>query len=46
MEVDKGKLVNWVKQEIDGCEIRREQERENAMRELLLKLERGYFDKK
>lgn len=44
--LDKGKLVKWLKEEIYGCESRGEQERENAMRELLAKVERGYFDKK
>ena len=43
--MDKEKLVKWIKEEINGCHIRRETERENAMRELLLKVERGYFDK-
>lgn len=42
--MDKEKLVKWIKEEITGCNIRREQERENAMRELLAKIERGYFD--
>jgi hypothetical protein len=43
--LDKEKLIKWIKEEIQGCEIRRETERENAMRELSLKIERGYFDK-
>lgn len=43
--MDKGKLIKWVKEEINGCEIRKETERENAMRELLLKIERGFFDR-
>jgi len=43
--MDKQKLIKWIKEEIVGCELRKETERENAMRELLLKVERGYFDK-
>lgn len=46
MDVDKNKLIKWIKEEIYGCSVRREYERENAMRELLLKVERGYFDKR
>ena len=45
-QVDKEKLMKWVKEEIQGCEQRRETEREIAMRQLLLKIERGYFDVK
>lgn len=43
-EVDKEKLTKWITQEIRGCDIRNETERATAMRELLLKIERGYFD--
>jgi hypothetical protein len=43
--MDESKLIKWVKEEIYGCEARRETERANAMRELLLKIKRGYFDK-
>ena len=42
--LDKTKLTKWIKEEIHGCHSRRETERENAMRELLVKIERGYFD--
>lgn len=42
--MNKEKIVKWINEEIIGCSIRRETERENAMRELLLKIERGYFD--
>ncbi|MEK4025435.1 hypothetical protein [Sporosarcina sp. FSL W7-1283] len=42
--MNKEKLIKWIKEEIIGCSARREQERENAMRELLAKIERGYFD--
>lgn len=42
--MNKEKIIKWIKEEIIGCEIRKEIERENAMRELLLKIERGYFD--
>lgn len=44
--MDKEKIIKWIKQEIYGCKSRRETERENAMSELLLKIERGFFDKK
>jgi DNA-directed RNA polymerase beta' subunit len=43
--IDKEKLTKWINEEIYGCHNRHETERENAMRELLLKIERGYFDK-
>lgn len=43
--MDKDKLVKWINEEIYGCKSRGETERENAMSELLLKIERGYFDK-
>ena len=43
--MDKDKLVKWIKEEIRGCESRNETERANAMSELLLKIERGNFDK-
>lgn len=43
--LDKEKLIKWIKEEIYGCSTRKERERENAMRELLMKIERGYFDK-
>ncbi|GIN22613.1 hypothetical protein [Siminovitchia fordii] len=43
--MDQEKFIKWVKEEIYGCQTRGETERENAMRELLLKVERGYFDK-
>lgn len=42
--LNKDKLTKWIKEEIKGCESRGETERENAMKELLLKVERGYFD--
>jgi hypothetical protein len=42
--ISKEKLIKWIKEEIYGCEVRGETERENAMKELLLKIERGYFD--
>ena len=45
-EMDKEKLVKWVKEEIYGCQSRGEKEKENARKELLLKIERGYFDTK
>lgn len=44
--MDKDRLIKWIKEEISGCQARSEIERENVMRELLLKVERGYFDKK
>lgn len=44
--MDKEKLVKWIKQEIYGCSMRNEKEREVAMRELLSKIKRGYFDEK
>lgn len=46
IKVDKEKLVKWINEEIIGCNIRKETERENAMRELLMKIQRGNFDKK
>lgn len=44
--MDKVKFTKWVKEEVQGCESRGETERANAMQELLLKIERGYFDSK
>jgi len=45
MDIDKAKLVKWLKEEKHGCKVRGEQERENACSELLLKINRGYFNK-
>jgi hypothetical protein len=44
-KMNKDKFLKWIKEEIKGCEGRNETERVNAMNELLLKVERGYFDK-
>lgn len=43
--MDKEKLIKWIKEEIYGCNVRKEQVRAMAMAELLMKIERGYFDK-
>lgn len=42
--IDKTKLVKWLKEEQYGCAQRGENERSEAARELLLKIDRGYFD--
>lgn len=44
--LNKEKLTKWLEEEVQGCEIRKETERGQAMRELLLKVERGYFDER
>lgn len=46
MHVDKMELLKWLADEIVGCKARNETERSNAMRELFLKVDRGYFDAK
>lgn len=44
-DIDRKKITKWLEQEAEGCRIRGETDREAAMRQLLLKIERGYFDK-
>lgn len=44
--MNKDKLIKWLKEEITACKAREENERAQAMQELLLKVERGYFDNK
>lgn len=44
-DLDRGKMTKWLEQEVEGCRMRGETDREAAMSQLLLKIERGYFDK-